>query len=66
MTWAEGINIFLSFIVAGLTVVIYRLTNTMARIAEDDKKEKNGHDLSIVLPTALWDNSTKQASIINF
>ena len=66
MTWAEGINIFLSFIVAGLTVVIYRLTNTMARIAEDDKKEKTGHNLSITLPTLFLSTKENTGVLNNF
>lgn len=66
MDLASWINVVLSGAMLWLTITIFKLNKTMTKIAEDDKQEKNGHDLSIVLPTALWDNSTKQASIINF
>ena len=66
MNWADCINIFLSASVLILTFAMFKLNKTMTKIAEDDKKEKTGHDLNIVLPTMFLDTSKKQCNISNF
>ena len=50
MTWADGINIFLSGSVLILTFAMFKLNKTMTKFAEDDKKEKTGHSLIVTLP----------------
>ena len=59
-------NIVLSTSMLILTIAIFFLTKTMAKIAKDDKQERTGHDLSIVLPTAMYDHKTQKANITNF
>ena len=62
----EYINAFLSFSVLILTFVIFRLTDIMVEIAKDDKEERSGHNLSIVLPAAQYNAKNKKAIIRNF
>lgn len=62
----DYINVILSFFVLILTYVIYRLTDVMATIAKEDKEERTGHNLSIVLPTAQYNTEEKRAIIRNF
>lgn len=50
MNWADGINIFLSASVLILTFAMFKLNKTMTKIAEDDKKEKTDHSLTVTLP----------------
>ncbi len=66
MTCAEWINTFLSIAMLCLTGIIYRLTNTMAKITEDDKQEKIGHNLSITLPTLLLGKNENTGVLENF
>ena len=66
MTCAEWINISLSVIMLGLTIAIFSLTNTMAKIAKNDKLEKTGHDLSITLPTLFLGRNENTGVLQNF
>ncbi len=60
------LNIVLSLLMLRLANATYKLNKTMTDITKDDKKEKIGHDLSIVLPTAMYDHKTQKANITNF
>lgn len=59
-------NIVLSTSMLILTIAIFFLTKTMAKIAKDDKQERTGHDLSIVLPAAMYNHKTQKSNITNF
>lgn len=60
------ITLILTIFTAILTFAMFRLNKTMTKIAEDDKQERAGHSLNIVLPEQLFDNTQQQWDISNF
>ncbi len=60
------ITLILTIFTAILTFAMFRLNKTMTKIAEDDKQERTGHSLNIVLPEQLFDNTQQQWDISNF
>ena len=46
------VTIALALITAVLTFAMFRLNRTMTKIAEDEKKARTGHSLTITLPAA--------------
>lgn len=46
------VTIALALITAVLTFAMFRLNRTMTKIAEDEKKSRTGHSLTITLPAA--------------
>lgn len=66
ISFIDVVSVILAIITAILTYSMLKLNKTMTTIAEDDKREKTGHDLSIVLPTSMYDKETNKTTIINF
>lgn len=66
MDWASWINVVLSGAMLWLTIAILKLNKTMTKIAEDDKLEKTGHDLSITLPTLYLGKNENTGVLNNF
>ncbi len=66
MDWASWINVALSGAMLWLTIAILKLNKTMTKIAEDDKLEKTGHDLSITLPTLYLGKNENTGVLNNF
>ena len=58
------INIVLTIITAALTYSMFKLNKTMTKIAEDEKLEKTGHNLSITLPT-LFFGKNENVGVLN-
>lgn len=60
------INIVLTIITAALTYSMFKLNKTMTKIAEDEKLEKTGHDLTIVLLCGTYCQSENKMKVSNF